>query len=79
MGGFIGGKFYLTGNTTTSRDGGARLHVYDPATNTWTPRTPLPLARWAGAGVTLAAKLFVIGGWQRDPDGVLRRVRSVNV
>ncbi|MBA3259263.1 MAG: hypothetical protein H0T68_07360 [Gemmatimonadales bacterium] len=76
MGGFIGGRFYVTGDDTPTGDGTA-FHVYDPATNQWTPKAPLPRGRWSGAGVTLGAKLYVIGGSERYPDGSERQVRSM--
>ncbi len=81
MGGVIGGKFYVVGG----QDELNQLDVYDPATNTWTTRTPMPLGqfaaggRWAGAGVAVGAKLFVIGGFQRDRGGPITAVRTNNV
>jgi hypothetical protein len=42
----------------------ATVEAYDPATNTWTPRAPMPTAR---AGLALAAaangKLYAVGGF----------------
>lgn len=84
MGGVIGGKFYVVGG----EDGLNRLEVYDPATNQWTTKAPMPLGpfaaggRWDGAGVALGAKLYVMGGYQRDqsdPDGSPKPVRTNNV
>jgi N-acetylneuraminic acid mutarotase len=72
FGGFIGGKFYVTG---TFRE----LDVYDPATNQWTTKAPMPRARWLGAGAVVGGKLYVIGGYQRDPDRTIRVVRTTSV
>jgi N-acetylneuraminic acid mutarotase len=79
MGGFIGGRLYVTGATLPSPGGAPLFHAYDPATDQWTSKTPLPRARFGGIGVTLAAKLYVIGGNQVDPDGNVRRVRTTSV
>jgi N-acetylneuraminic acid mutarotase len=41
-----------------------RLSVYDPATNQWTPKTPLGLARRGVATAVLDNKLYVMGGYR---------------
>jgi N-acetylneuraminic acid mutarotase len=74
VGGVIGGKFYVTGGNY----GGGQLDVYDPATNQWTTKAPMPGERW-GAGAALRAKLYVIGGEQRTIDGTLTTVRTARV
>lgn len=57
--GVIDGKLYVVGGTTN------QLDVYDPATDRWTVRAPLPPAQ-SHTGVSAAAvvdrKLYVIGG-----------------
>ena len=58
-GGVIGGKFYVMGG---DHHGNGRLSVYDPATNQWTPKTPLALARSQAATAVLGDKLYVMGG-----------------
>ena len=77
MAGFIGGKLYAAGDAGVRGEGNA-FQVYDPATNQWTRKTPPPQPRWSGAGVSLGGKLYVIGGLKRDPDGTIRRVRSMS-
>jgi N-acetylneuraminic acid mutarotase len=63
MGGFIGGKFYLTGGPSSS----ARvLDVYDPATNTWDTRAPMPAGRFQAAYAAIGGKLYVTGGVEQD-------------
>lgn len=42
------------------------LEVYDPATNTWTTKTPMPHAVYAAATGVINGKLYVAGG-QADP------------
>jgi N-acetylneuraminic acid mutarotase len=72
MGGFIGGKLYVTGPSGV-------LGAYDPATNQWTTKAPPPDERWAGAGVTVGAKLYIIGGKHRASDGSFKDVRTTLV
>jgi N-acetylneuraminic acid mutarotase len=56
VGGVIDGKFYATGF-----DG--QLEVYDPATNHWTTKTPLPNPHVRlSTGAVAQGRLFVIGG-----------------
>lgn len=63
-GGVIGGKFYvMTGNGEDSK-----LSVYDPATNQWTPKNALGLARPGAATAVLGGKLYVIGGRRYNAD-----------
>jgi N-acetylneuraminic acid mutarotase len=74
MAAVIGGKFYVAGGSS----GGAELDVYDPVTNRWTTKAPLPQPRWLGGAAALGGRLYVIGGLRQDPDGVVA-VRSVTV
>jgi N-acetylneuraminic acid mutarotase len=81
MAGVVGGKFYVVGG----RDELNQLDVYNPATNTWTTRAPMPKGqfaaggRWAGAGLGLGTKFYVMGGWQRDNGGGQTAARTTNV
>jgi N-acetylneuraminic acid mutarotase len=59
-GGVIDGKFYVMWGSMYTREG--RFAVYDPATNRWTRKTPLGLARPGAATAVQDAKLFVMGG-----------------
>jgi N-acetylneuraminic acid mutarotase len=38
------------------------LDVYDPTTNSWTTKAPMPTPRFAGAGGVLNGRLYVAGG-----------------
>jgi len=58
-GGVIGGKFYVMAGDILNK---GRLSVYDPATNRWTAKNPLGLARSAVATAVLNDKLYVMGG-----------------
>ncbi len=59
-GGVIGGKFYVMGGSSHTHDG--RFAVYDPATNQWTSKTSLALARPGAATAVQDSKLYVMGG-----------------
>jgi hypothetical protein len=74
-GGVIDGKFYLMGGSENSGDG--RMAVYDPATNQWTPKTPLALERPGAATAVQDAKLFVMGG--RRLNAALDRLDTLSV
>jgi N-acetylneuraminic acid mutarotase len=64
--GVIDGKFYLAGGDDGSTPNGTfptrTLDVYDPATNTWSTKTPMPIGRFHGAGRVINGKLYVAGG-----------------
>jgi len=53
----MGGDYYLNG----------LLSVYDPATNRWTARNALGLARDGVATAVLDNRLYVMGGYRHDP------------
>ena len=54
--GVIGGKFYVAGGL-----GSTDLDVYDPATDSWRTRAPIPKAGGA-IGTALGGKLYVVVG-----------------
>ena len=60
--GVINGIIYVAGgNNGTAAV--TTLEAYDPATNTWSTRAPMPTARVAAVGVVSAGRLYVIGGY----------------
>ncbi|HET6796391.1 MAG TPA: kelch repeat-containing protein, partial [Gemmatimonadales bacterium] len=60
IGGVIAGKFYVMTGSRYTHD--ARMAVYDPATNRWTPQNPLGLGRPGAASAVSGGKLYVFGG-----------------
>lgn len=68
----LGGKIYLLGgfaepslsnlSNMTITD---RVEVYDPATNAWTTRAPLPVGLHHAAAVVAGNRLYVIGGYRQ--------------
>ena len=74
-GAVIGGKIYVVGGRQMVKgdDGRARpvnvaaLEVYDPATDRWETRAPMPLAQGGLAAAAHDGKLYVFGGEQFVP------------
>jgi N-acetylneuraminic acid mutarotase len=71
MAGEANGRIYVVGGSS-----GATLsdiQVYDPAKDKWDHRTPLPkidtgdAGRYGGALGVINGKLYVAGGWRRNP------------
>lgn len=60
VGGVIAGKFYVMATSPYTHE--SYLAVYDPATNRWTAKHALGLARPGAATAVLGGKLYVIGG-----------------
>jgi N-acetylneuraminic acid mutarotase len=71
----VGGKIYVIGGVTTmdnttdvafNGQGPARVlgvnQVYDPATNTWTNKSPMPTGRNHAFSGVVNGKIYVIGG-----------------
>jgi N-acetylneuraminic acid mutarotase len=60
------GLVYVAGGTRFIGHGGtetpATLEVYDPKTDTWTTKAPMPTGRGGAAGSVLDGRLFVAGG-----------------
>jgi N-acetylneuraminic acid mutarotase len=62
VGGAIGGKLYVAGGYETTNGITAALEVYDPVSNNWCFKKPMPTPRHVCASVVLNDKLFAIGG-----------------
>ena len=66
----IGGKIYVSGGfTINAEDAYVRtrtLYRYDPATDTWATRKPLPRATAAGASVAIDGKVYVYAVYGAD-------------
>ena len=65
------GKLYVFGGQTAGAQGSSSfvdsVFEFDPDTGQWTPRTPLPMARSAGATAVVDGKIYVPAG--RPPRG----------
>jgi N-acetylneuraminic acid mutarotase len=58
--GVINGRWYVAGGGNP-RYGQRFLDVYDPATNRWTAKAPMPVSDYPATGVVRNGKLYVIG------------------
>ena len=63
----VGGKIYLIGGLEPMENGlgtrvSGRNEMYDPATNTWTPRSPMPTTRNHAMSGAVNGKIYVLGG-----------------
>jgi len=59
------GRLYVFGGADYALNGGAStasVESYDPTTNTWTLRAPMPVARVDGAAVGSNGLIYVMGG-----------------
>jgi N-acetylneuraminic acid mutarotase len=68
-GGFINGRFYVTGGRNTMGRALTETEIYDPATDTWSSGAPIPTGYGTSGSAILNGKLYVIGGC-RLADGV---------
>lgn len=72
----IDGRIFVVGGRSAQKqaDGSLRqvnvatLEVFDPASNTWTTRRPMPQARGGLAAAAYRGKLYVFGGEQWVPE-----------
>lgn len=67
--GVVGRRLYVIGGYTQSGfsvwNPVATVYAYDPATDTWTDRAPMPTARGALSVTEHDGKLYAIGGYDR--------------
>ena len=68
----LGGRIYVLGgfaepslSNLSSMTITDRVEVYDPATNEWTTRAPLPVGLHHAAAVVAENRLYVIGGYRQ--------------
>jgi N-acetylneuraminic acid mutarotase len=65
----INGKLYVAGGEVFGFNGPyaiRKLHVYDPTTDRWTVKAPLPRGVYLAAGARLLGQLYVLGGISGD-------------
>lgn len=67
--GVVGGRLYIVGGYTKSGftvwNPVATVYAYDPATDSWTERVPMPTARGALSVTEHEGKLYAVGGYDR--------------
>lgn len=59
--GVINGILYVAGGSTEAGITNT-LYAYDPETNTWATKTPMPIGRYVGVGAVVNGILYVVGG-----------------
>jgi N-acetylneuraminic acid mutarotase len=65
----IKGKLYVAGGQRFTPDGprlNRQLRVYDPVTNAWSEKAPIPHGVIAPAGALLRGRFYVIGGVKQE-------------
>jgi hypothetical protein len=65
----VGGKLYAFGGYGVGYDmrvSGTLVECYDPVTDTWTVKKPMPTSRGDLSAVTFGNRIFVLGGWADD-------------
>jgi len=71
----INGKIYVVGGATDYPEFGGTpqvtgsLEVYDPGTDTWTTKVPMPTARMHLAAAVVGGTLYAVGGLSGTPFG----------
>ena len=68
--GAVGGRLYVIGGYSKSAfsvwNPVATVYAYDPVTDSWTERAPMPTARGALSVTEHEGKLYAIGGYDRE-------------
>ena len=69
--GVVSGVLYAVGGSTglagTSPTVFATVEAYDPSSNSWTTKTPMPTARYGAAIGVVNDIIYVVGGWNNGP------------
>ena len=58
----VNGKIYVLGSDDFNLNGLGDVHMYDPATDTWTTKSPMPTARGFASVAVVNNVIYVIGG-----------------
>ena len=64
----VGGKIYVVGGfgrKFPEREPLASVHIFDPATKTWTKGAPMPSPRGAGIAAAIGTTIYYAGGERR--------------
>lgn len=71
----VGDKIYLLGGKASSTDSPYYTQtndnqIYDIKTNTWSTKTPMPIALQGYASVVIGTKIYVLGGSRQSLSGI---------
>jgi len=76
----IAGQIYAVGGSRACPhiivNPSSGLEVYDPSTDTWSAKTPMPTPRWDLAAAAVGGKVYAIGGWDPVSESVLETVEE---
>jgi len=75
----MGGKFYVIGGCVVQDKGVTALSVveaYDPATNIWQAKAPMPTARSSFGLAVAGGRIFVVGGTPSDTRSAINEVEA---
>jgi N-acetylneuraminic acid mutarotase len=74
----VNGKIYLIGGDIADNSGGFDVislnEVYDPATDSWTTKTPLPNTTSYYASTVVDDKVYIMGGLSSSPQSNLNNI-----
>jgi N-acetylneuraminic acid mutarotase len=73
--GSLAGKVYAVGGRDSLSNFISLVEEYDPPSNTWTTKAPMPTARAGHGMVRVGVKLFAIGGY--SPANGFARIKAV--
>ena len=73
------GKLYIFGGGGPEFKSLQSTACYDPATNEWQELTPMPTARSGTIGCKVGDKIYIIGGGFKQPDGMFRFLKTVEI
>jgi subtilisin family serine protease len=63
----VDGKLWVMGGVDPNNTGLKTTYVYDPKTNIWLPKAPMPLKRaYAGVATPQANKIWLISGYEEE-------------
>ncbi len=71
----LNGKVYVIGTNLTTQGASADTnsnYMYDPATNTWTQKAPMPYFEVDFGLTTYQGQIYVIGGWWFVPTAAIQ-------
>jgi N-acetylneuraminic acid mutarotase len=70
---YVIGGFQRTAGDTMNGGVVATVHSYDPGTDSWSVRAPMPTARHAAAAGVVLDTIYVAGGYSTATTGVMER------
>jgi N-acetylneuraminic acid mutarotase len=77
----VNGKIYAIGGATRKIPAAisvSTVEEYDPSTDTWIVKSPMPTPRWGFATGTVEGKIYAIGGAEGYPGSPLTTVEEYN-